>query len=439
MNSSQPIDRFADLDVPSVLNQEPVPRRDNSGTKDWLRATLLIGLGLTWGGITSVSMAFDDQETKIQAGALLVACVIAFLVFRNAIFLAWLDSGAGLLLAAHVTSAVVSGLLSDCPLESGLRYAALLPAFSLLLSVARGETNAVEKVRLGLTIAGSAFVVFHLTELDFGSIADPMYRITIYLNTNSTAFITSMTALSAVELALRPAARNGARIFWFSVVLCCAVVLFGTKSRTALLAMISGSFVFTYIRFSTRLARTATIGLIVLGASYAFQHREAIIYAMSLDEKDRSIETGTGRYEIWRFLSASVISKNPWLGIGPGQHQELVATATGSSSAHNGLIASLSETGVIGTLPLLLIIIWCLRMAWQRRVPTGQAWAAPLFVAGIVESLGESILFSIGNPASLLFMLAVAKLATPLLTAAQNRPEIDDEAVPAEILEGGLH
>jgi O-antigen ligase len=203
------------------------------------------------------------------------------------------------------------------------------------------------------------------------------------------------------------------RVFWFSVVLCCAVLLLGTKSRTAFLALTAGALAYGWIRFHTILARIATIAVIALGILYAVQHRETITDTMSLDEKERSIETGTGRYEIWRFLLTTVIPENPWLGIGPGQHTDLVLAATGSTNSHNGFLTSLSDTGIIGTFPLLLLTGFCLRAAWQRRKRPEFAWVSAIFIAGVVESLGESVFFSIGNPASLLFMLSVAALSMP--------------------------
>ena len=405
-------------------------RHKNLRMSLWVRSALLILLGLLWGGFTAASMAFEDWEIKIQASALLVALVLAFLSFREASLTGWVNSWAGLCMTAHVAAAVASGFQSDAQTASILRYAALLPAFSVLLSVARGRLDAAEKVRFGLTLAGIAFVVFHLTQLDFAAITDPSYRITVYLNPNNTAFIAAMTGLSAVGWAFRPASPKWARGFWLGIVLCCAVLLFATKSRTGSLALASGALAFSWIRFRTLAARGATIGVIALGLAYAIHHREAITDTMSLDQKDRSIETGTGRYDIWSFLLTSVIPKAPWLGIGPGKHNDVVLAATGSVNAHNGFLTALSETGIAGTLPLLVLTTACLWVVWQRRRFTEQAWVAALFVAGMVESFGESIFFSIGNPASLLFLLAVASLATPLSPESQCEAGLEADVDP---------
>lgn len=425
MTPSPPQLQMADFNTPADHGPAAARRRKNAWMSQRLGSILLITLGLTWGGITACSMAIEDWETKIQAAALVVALVFGFLSFRESSLLAWLNSVGGIILTVHVAAAVVSGFQSDVPSEHILRYAALLPAFSVLLSVARAGFQSVEKVRLGLTIAGLVFVVFHLTELDYASLTDPMYRISVYLNPNSTAFIASMISLSAAGWALRPNTRSWVRVFWFAAVLCCAVLLLGTKSRTAFLALAAGTLAYSWIRFHTLPARIATIAVIVLGLAYAFQHRETITDTMSLDEKERSIETGTGRYEIWRFLLTTVIPENPWLGIGPGQHTDLVLAATGSTNSHNGFLTSLADTGIVGTLPLFLLTGLCFRAVWQRRKRADQAWVAAIFAAGVVESLGESVFFSIGNPASLLFMLAVATLAT------RSSPETAPDPVPA--------
>jgi len=81
-------------------------------------------------------------------------------------------------------------------------------------------------------------------------------------------------------------------------------------------------------------------------------------------------------------------------------------------NAHNGLVAALAETGVCGTIPLVMVIGICFVSIGRSWRDPQIIWAASLFVAGLSESMGEVMLFSIGSPGSLLFMLSVASLTT---------------------------
>src|SRR5262249_9070124 len=152
--------------------------------------------------------------------------------------------------------------------------------------------------------------------------------------------------------------------------------------------------------------------ILLMGLAFAITHRGFVVNVLSLDDDYRSVESGTGRYEIWRFLLGDVFPEAPWLGVGPGNHGDLVFDATGSTSAHNGVLMALAEPGVFGLLPLVLLIGLCfVKIAKFWRAPA-ITWPAALFVAGLAESTGEVMLFSIGSPGSLMFMVAVATLAS---------------------------
>jgi O-antigen ligase len=100
-------------------------------------------------------------------------------------------------------------------------------------------------------------------------------------------------------------------------------------------------------------------------------------------------------------------------------HNDMVLMAApsdsiASTSAHNGLLVALAETGLLGTVPLILLLFYCAKGVFRHRSSAIRPWAVATFAAGLTESMGESMLFSMGNPASLLFLLAVAALALPV-------------------------
>jgi hypothetical protein len=146
-----------------------------------------------------------------------------------------------------------------------------------------------------------------------------------------------------------------------------------------------------------------------------------------LHDQNRSIETGTSRYLAWSYVVHEQWLPNFYFGVGPGRHGPALESAVGVSSAHNGLLINLAEVGVSGAAPLLLVL--GLSLARARRNPDA-GWALPIMVTGIVESGAETMFFGMGSSASLLFLLAVAVLASdptrmsPAAPSQRDRPAI---------------
>ena len=158
--------------------------------------------------------------------------------------------------------------------------------------------------------------------------------------------------------------------------------------------------------------RWLSIGALVLLVLY-FTHNSAfLVDLLSLDDKYRSVESGTGRFALWKFVVNELFVQAPLLGVGPGNHYDIVQEAVRHSSAHNGFLMALAETGIFGALPLLALVFLCTWKLMVFRRNPGAAWAAALFVAGLTESMGEIMFFSIGNPGSLLFLISAATLAS---------------------------
>jgi len=376
-------------------------------------ACLLIGLG--WGLLTGFSFAIAEAEsvhTTVLAVGLLVAVFGTALTAGSvAVFLEWVQSSVGLLIAAHALVAVISGLVRESSASGIFRYVALVPAISVCLYMARAGPRAFKSFRLGLTLSGLAFVAYHLAYLDPGSLLDPHYRITLFLNTNGVGFIAAMTAISLLAFIERDR-----RIVTFVIsvsVLACCVLCFATKSRTASLALLAG----TVTHFSLRFRRSHARALVLIAIGVAFwvivttdigvntARNIGDIYMVT--DQYRSVKSGTFRYEVWWFVISVLWPLNPMLGVGPGQHEPIVEAATNQIGAHNGLLANLAEVGLLGTMPLIAILL--LSFIRGRGNPMS-AFALPLLVGGLVESVAETMFFSMGNPGSLLFLLSIALL-----------------------------
>jgi O-antigen ligase len=380
-------------------------------------------VGFAWGLITSFSAAIspDPDKGMVYLGLGLLLALVATVLAGNVsgLISGWLETTIGLLMTIHVAAAVTSGILNESSPGAVLRYVSLLPAMAVMLAAARSKAHAWD-LRLGLTAAGVVFVAYHVVQVPPGALLDPRYRLTLFLNTNSVAFIAAMTAVSVLTL-IRNRTRLARAAGWAIVGACC-LLLFATKSRTALLAGLAGALIVLYqrvkeSRLMMALAGSAAI-MVVLASGLvsrdagAFSDSFSELY--SINDPYRSIETGTYRFRAWSHVIHEQWLPNFFLGVGPGHHAPRLYSAVEVTSAHNGVLINLAEVGVIGTVPLLLAI--GLSLARARKSPDA-TWALPILATAIVESGAETMFFSMGNAASLLFLLGIAGLASnPQLT-----------------------
>jgi O-antigen ligase len=354
----------------------------------------------------------ESAHTTVLAIALLAAVFGTALTAGSvAVFWEWLQSSVGLLMAAHAVAAVVSGLIRESSASAIFRYVALVPAIAVCLYMARAGRQAAKSFQVGLTLSGLTFVAYHLAYLDSGSILDPYYRIRLFLNPNGVGFIAAMTAISLLGFIARE--RRTVSLMISVSVLACCLLCFATKSRTASLALLAGTLTYSYLRFRRSRSRAlviVAIGVAIWGTATTdiggnLVGNIADIYMVN--DRYRSMQSGTFRYEVWWFVISVLWPLNPMLGVGPGQHEPFVEAATNQIGAHNGLLANLAEVGLLGTLPLLAILLLCLVRA--RGNPMS-GFALPLLAGGLVESVAETMFFSMGNPGSLLFLLSIAML-----------------------------
>jgi O-antigen ligase len=389
--------------------------------------TLLIGL--IWGLGTGFS-AQTDENTQLTSGATLLLVFGLFTFIKLDWVFAWLGTWGGWMLAIHGIVAVFSGIVNQSHPAAILRYLLLLPCLSLLLATIRIGPAAVEGMRAGLTWAAFGFVFYHILFVDFASLSNPNYRINLFMNPNGVGFISAMCAASMLDYALRIIARTHRWLsiktgIFFAAVLLCAIVCFATKSRTASIVFFMAMLVRLYLSLGLGRALLFGIGsatvLLVISAAASTSISEEISEIFQLTNKHRGITGGTGRFAIWSFVIRDIWLNNFLYGVGPAEH--LAHTAPiGASSAHNGMLAYLADLGLLGAAPIMILIVICAKRAFRLRRNPHFFFAITIFAAGMVESIGETMFFSFGNPASLLFLFSVAMLSIPQY--------VDPEALP---------
>jgi O-antigen ligase len=120
---------------------------------------------------------------------------------------------------------------------------------------------------------------------------------------------------------------------------------------------------------------------------------------------DRGWNSGaTGRIYLWRDTWQLFLS-NPVIGVG--------FRADEAESSHNGYLAMLAETGILGTSCVVYIIIRGLISMWNRARIRGFEYGNPFSIlvglgAGyLLIGFFERYIINVGNPTSMLFLIAV--------------------------------
>jgi O-antigen ligase len=294
-----------------------------------------------------------------------------------------------------------------------LKPVLLLMAMAVIIAVAGGGWAAISAMRLGLTISGFAVVLFHFVHIDFSRLLSPTYRIFLFLNPNGVCYVSMVTGLSLIDYFLQRRRQGRTGIRGVGILLltsACVIVCLATKSRTGTLALLLGLVITAFLSMPTKQFLIRAIGLTVAVAILAVAVPGAIdsvARVFQLNDKYRAVATGTGRFETWSHAIEAGFVRHPIIGMGLGSEY---FNPREIGHIHNALLAFLFDTGLIGTVPILLVLAFAARRCFRMRGRPEYHFAIAIFWACLFESCGESMLFSMGNPAGLLFILAVVIL-----------------------------
>ncbi len=226
------------------------------------------------------------------------------------------------------------------------------------------------------------------------------------LNPNTIALVSTSVFVGA--MAIRTLALR------FVVMGVVATVMVLTSSRAAAIAVLMGLTVTGWLRLRSHgrpVLLFAGVGLLLVAGTvvlYGGQVYETLDRFYSLSAADRGIGSGaTGRVEAWKWTWELFLS-NPIIGVGFRAHEFLLRV---DSSSHNGYLATLAELGLIGFLAIACLIARGLRLLWVRaQEPEGgfvPSLLLGLSVGYLFLAVFERYLINVGNPTSLLFLLAV--------------------------------
>ncbi|HVT80713.1 MAG TPA: O-antigen ligase family protein [Phycisphaerae bacterium] len=372
-------------------------------------------------GLVGLVRNAEGANTQVYQGVgfLIAAMFISYISLR------WIDSwtraSVGIYLAAHILVAVAAGLVYSSPWEAIMRYVLLLPMLALMLGVVELGPAAVNALRAGLTAAAFAAVLYSLLHIDMGRLVDPKYRgVDNYLNPNSLGYYSAICGISFLDYAIKRLQEYGSQrkfgtVMRFGGFALCVVSILATKSRTAALAFVVGALTECVLVLGFKKTLLIALGpaLIVLLALPGFlgSAGDWIATVFEFNDRYRSIGSATGRIDSWMITLTRIWPPHWAIGTGPGMH-----AVYGQQwdlqfvSAHNALLVNLAETGIVGTLPLLAILIGCARNVRWAAYDPARRFAAVIFAAAVAESMFEPTLFSIGNAGGLLVLLSIAVL-----------------------------
>jgi hypothetical protein len=208
--------------------------------------------------------------------------------------------------------------------------------------------------------------------------------------------------LGALWLAHRPG--RGRRLPRSALVAAIALLATGlvlTVSRQSWVGFIAGVLVMSAARRRWRTTVVLLAGLLaasfvtIPGASNSFYHQ----FTAAADLQDTS---SAERVDLWRD-AVTRITEHPFLGVGPGNYNVGRSGTNDVYYAHNLLLDTAVELGLLGMTALVVLLAALVQTAWRRSPTLG----LPLLVAYVVANLFDDVLYFPRNGFLLAAIVAV--------------------------------
>jgi O-antigen ligase len=232
------------------------------------------------------------------------------------------------------------------------------------------------------------------------------------LNPNAIAMVTLSALLSAMAI------RN--LLIRCALILPLFFLIYLTGSRASMIGALLGFSVIIYER--TRRARGGAKLKVILGLLFAlslgvfywaelFPHIEDFLH---LNTRDRGLSSGaSGRIYAWK-ETWRLFSDNPIFGVGFRAHEHLLKIG---SSSHNGYLAMLAEIGFVGFSAITYLVISGVAMLRKQAKHTDYTYTYSILIGlsggYLFLALFERFLVNVGNPTSLLFLIAILTPMVP--------------------------
>lgn len=235
-------------------------------------------------------------------------------------------------------------------------------------------TTKPQSVRLNLALAictvGLALLAIYVKSSGLATIEGNRAAIVGLLgDPNDLALVLIIYVPLFTELALE--ARGFRRLGWALPLAVLVAGIFVTVSRggaLGLMAALAATF-YDRGRLSLRLFLAPTLAALVIGMLLLAGVNERSSGAFKPGELDESAQ---GRLDMW-VSGARMTLHNPVFGVGFGQFPQnfesyaLVPVVWGERDAHNSFIKAAAETGLVGFIPFMALVVLTFRVAYHRR------------------------------------------------------------------------
>jgi O-antigen ligase len=334
-----------------------------------------------------------------------------------------------LLIGGYTGIALLSALWSEAPTLTLVRGVQLAIVAGLAVASVRtlGPSRALWTACAGVALYTVACTASGPTFPWVAEFADAEYRnrfawFSVHpIAVGTTAAMATLGILSAVFWAPPTPWRRMLGLPLALYALPLAVILVATNSRGPLLACVAGAGVMVFLRCSVAvrvlLALTATAVLLLMFMAgrdvqallATVETGDSAISQMLLQEQTLDDLLGlNGRLKLWTEASPMMI-EHFWLGQGyQASRATMLAIADWAGYAHNALMQSVLDLGVVGTVALVALVIAGL---WRAFTPSPDRWLQGTSAAPMVFLVLMSISMEMfaGAPAfeTLLFFICV--------------------------------
>lgn len=233
------------------------------------------------------------------------------------------------------------------------------------------------------------------------------------------------------------------QLYNFFMLMVSLFLLLGARSITSISAFLF--FVFVWFLFAVDkifkplgIRRTITIlTLVIIGTltiSALLYSREIIASVLALAGKNLTL---TGRTDIWADIMVEVKKhlllgcgyKGFWVVDSPTILELYKIYIWLPRQSHNGYLDVLNETGLIGLISFLAIVISYFVNLVKYKVKSFWMW---FVVLALIENFTESVLFNPGGMMTLMFLYAYLSLFTSILSKKETTTENELEVLSQE-------
>lgn len=190
------------------------------------------------------------------------------------------------------------------------------------------------------------------------------------------------------------------------------LTIYDASARGSLVGLVSGlSIVVLIAAWELRGPRLAAsllslcavlIAVMVIPSYFTVASNFVANHVLLLHDPYRGLGTGfTGREGLWRDAIAAWMQA-PLLGVGFHQSFEY----TDLVGAHNAYLATLADMGICGLLLYAFFLVWSFLAALRIRDPQTRRYTVAFIAGYAMYGMFEARAFNIGNPLSLLFLMA---------------------------------